>query len=174
MSIKHTGESGYLILELQGDFRGGEDNFAQLRSKGHQALAECPFLVIDLAHVSFLDSQTLGLLVELMRLAHTRAGELYLANVSARVRRWFELSGLDRIFEFIPEGRRPPGPEPVPPPEERREMLDSVDIEVMVSELSEALGDADESGAPCQPAPEQERLANEIRKLLDARPPESD
>jgi anti-anti-sigma factor len=172
LSIKHAGESGYLILELQGDFRGGEENFAELRSKGHQALAECPFLVMDMAHVSFLDSQTLGLLVELMRLAHTRAGEVYLANVSDRVGRWFELSGLDRIFEIIPEGRAPAGQEPAPPPEERREMLDSVDIEVMVSELSEALGDADESGAPGQPAPGQEQMANEIRKLLDARPPE--
>jgi anti-sigma B factor antagonist len=174
VTIKDAKEGGHLVLELQGDFRGGAESFTELRRKGHEALAECPFLALDCKHVAFLDSQTLGLLVELMRAAHVRGGELYLVNVTERVGRWFELSGLDRIFKIMPEGETPGALEPVPPPEERREMLDSVDIDHMVTELREALGEADESGAPSSPGPGDEKMLSEIRKLITPRQEESD
>jgi len=173
VTIKDIRESGYLVLELQGDFRGGGDSYTELRSRGFEALAESPFLVLDLTHVAFLDSQTLGLLVELMRLAHTRGGELYLANVSDRVGRWFELSGLDRIFKTLEKGHSPAEIETTAPPEQRREMLDSVDIDLMVSELREALGDSTEDGMPASPAPGEERMVTEIRKLLGSQDGES-
>ncbi len=174
MSIKDAKEGGYLILELQGDFRGGGENYAELRARGQEALAECSFLVLDLTHVAFLDSQTLGLLVELMRLANTRGGELYLSNVSDRVGRWFELSGLDRIFKMLADGESPATMEPAPPPEQRREMLDSVDIDLMVTELRDALGDSAESGSPSEPASGEEKMVSEIRKLLGVKDEESD
>ena len=64
MSADTEKRGDYLVLRLQGDFRGGEDSFVELRRRGHEALAESPFMVLDCLHVTFLDSQTLGLLVD--------------------------------------------------------------------------------------------------------------
>jgi anti-anti-sigma factor len=170
VSVEEKRQGDCARLELRGDFRGGGDSYSDLRAAGHRALADCRLLVLDLAHVAFLDSQTLGLLVELMRLARSRGGELYLANASDRVSRWFELSGLDRIFRFLEEGAAPALPQTRRGSGAGRDAsLDSVDIEVMVSELSEALGAPDPDGAPARPVPGEEVVISEIRKLLDAR-----
>ena len=161
------GAGDYRILVLTGDFRGGEENYAALRRAGHEALAASPFMALDCKRVTFFDSQTLGLLVELLRAAQARAGGLVLTGVTERVAKWFELSGLDRIFKMLPDeaelAARPAGGAPG-----HKEVLDSVDIECMVKELQGALGEADETGAPSAGGPVDEKMLTEIEKLLSA------
>ncbi len=166
MAIKSRKDGEYLVLALQGDFRGGEQNFVELRRAGHRALAESPFLALDCRHVTFLDSQTLGLIVELLRSAQARGGGLLLAGVTERVAKWFELSGLDRIFKTVPAGAPLAEAGPGDATERHKEVLDSVDVDQMVAELQEALGEADENGAPSAPAPADDRMLTEIRRLL--------
>jgi anti-sigma B factor antagonist len=168
VAVKRAESGDYLVLVLRGDFRGGGESFAELRRAGHEALAANPFLALDLARVAFLDSQTLGLLVELLRSAQARGGTLVLFNVGPRVRRWFELSGLDRIFELLDEGMTPASLRPAPPPDSRRRLLDSVDVERLVSELSSALGEAGPDGAPAAPGPAEQRMLTEIDRLLSS------
>jgi anti-anti-sigma factor len=175
VGIERSQQGSYLVLELRGDFRGGTDDYAELRRRGQEALAESPFLALDCTHVTFLDSQTLGLLVEMLRFAQGRGGNMLLFNVGERASRWLELSGLEHIFQVLPEGRTPGDAEAVAPPEERRGVIEAVDIERMVSELEQALGAADENGAPSgAPGPETERVLTEIDRLLKALGAEKD
>jgi anti-anti-sigma factor len=154
-------------MQLRGDFRGGTEEYAELRGSSQQALAEGAFLALDCTHVTFLDSQTLGLLVELLRAAQSRGGEMVLFGVTERVLRWFELSGLDRIFKMLPAGQ-PLSEAPGLPADGQRRLLDSVDVDRMVSELQEALGDADEDGEPTAAGPVEERMLGEIDRLLES------
>jgi anti-sigma B factor antagonist len=165
VGVDASKQGEYQVLQLHGDFRGGTEEYVELRRAGHLALAGGPFLAVDCAHVTFLDSQTLGLLVEMLRASQARGGQVVLVGVTERVRRWFELSGLDRIFKTLPATSELTE-KPAPPPEERRGVLDSLDVDRMVSELQEALGEADEGGGPTAPGPVEERMLGEIDRLL--------
>jgi anti-sigma B factor antagonist len=63
-------------------------------------------LVVDLTAVSFLDSTGLGVLVKGLKGAREAGGTLDLVVASERIRRIFEITGLDasiRIFDTIEE-----------------------------------------------------------------------
>jgi anti-sigma B factor antagonist len=52
-------------------------------------------LVIDLSEVSFLDSTGLGVLVKVLKHAREAGGWLHLVVTSDRIRKIFEITGLD-------------------------------------------------------------------------------
>jgi anti-sigma B factor antagonist len=54
-------------------------------------------LVVDLARVSFVDSIALGVLVEAAKRARSGGGEVVVVSDDPRVRRVFEITGLDRM-----------------------------------------------------------------------------
>lgn len=93
-NISFDGDS--VVVELAGelDLYNAED----LRAALHDAAERDPRrLVIDLSNVDFVDSTTLGVLVEARRrLANRRA--FLLAGAGRDVRRTLEVSGLDRHF----------------------------------------------------------------------------
>jgi anti-sigma B factor antagonist len=57
-------------------------------------------LVIDLSGVSFIDSAGLSVLVQCFKHARSAAGSLRLAGLQPAVRRVFELTRLDRVFDL--------------------------------------------------------------------------
>lgn len=57
--------------------------------------AGSPRLVVDLAGVTFLDSTGLGVLVKALKHAREAGGWLHLVVTSDRIRKIFEITGLD-------------------------------------------------------------------------------
>jgi anti-sigma B factor antagonist len=53
-------------------------------------------LVLDLEGVDFLDSTGLGTIVSLLKRVRTHGGDLRLVCTEARIRRLFEITGLDK------------------------------------------------------------------------------
>ena len=55
-------------------------------------------VVVDLSHVTFLDSMALGVLLGALKLLRANSGELRLVVPTPELRRVFELTLLDEVF----------------------------------------------------------------------------
>jgi anti-sigma B factor antagonist len=53
-------------------------------------------MVLDLEAVDFVDSTGLGTIVSVLKRARTHGGDLRLVCTEARIRRLFEITGLDK------------------------------------------------------------------------------
>ena len=170
MPVNQRTAGEYHVLAVSGDIRGGEPDFAKLRRLGHVCLGDSPLLAVNLRHVTFVDSQTLGLFVELLRTAQARGGEAVLVEVGERAAKWFSLSGLDQVFKMVPEeaalaaASSPAGAAEAP----RNSALEAVNIDRMVAELQAALGEAGDTGEPQIVGPIDEKALTEIEKLLSS------
>ena len=60
-------------------------------------------LVVDLSHVSFLDSTGLGVLVGRLKRVRTLGGSMRLVVSDGRVLKVFAITGLDKVFEIHAE-----------------------------------------------------------------------
>jgi anti-anti-sigma factor len=166
MPVKQSTVGEYQILAVSGDIRGSEEDHRALRRLGHQCLAESPRLAVNLRHATFIDSQTLGLFVELLRTAQSRGGEVALVDLGERARKWFELSGLEHIFRILPGEAALAATSKAKPAAPRTAALDKVNVERMVAELEAALGEASANGEPSAAGPIDEKTLTEIEKLL--------
>lgn len=77
------------------------DNHIDFLAKGQEVLAETPFLIVNLAQATFVDSSGLGALVGLAKQARDANGKLWLAAVPAAVKQTMALMRLDRFFEMV-------------------------------------------------------------------------
>ena len=58
-------------------------------------------LVVDLSKVDYLDSTALGVLIGGLKRMRERDGNMVLVCPSPRIRRVFEITGLDKIFDIF-------------------------------------------------------------------------
>jgi N-acetylglucosaminyldiphosphoundecaprenol N-acetyl-beta-D-mannosaminyltransferase len=77
------------------------ENHTDFIAKGQEIFAETPFLIINLAEATFVDSSGVGALVGLAKQARDAGGKLWLAAVPEGVKRALELMRLDRFFEMV-------------------------------------------------------------------------
>jgi anti-sigma B factor antagonist len=71
----------------------------QLREALHGAIAQGQStVVLDLLGVTFLDSTALGVLVGGLKRCRELGGELHVVIADARIRKIFEITGLDKVF----------------------------------------------------------------------------
>ncbi|MFQ5844873.1 MAG: STAS domain-containing protein [Planctomycetota bacterium] len=90
-------ESVLLVISGQIDMYSSPE----LRGELKVALAGNPGrVVVDMEHVSFIDSSGLATLIEALQKMRQYRGQLRLCNLSAPVRGVFELSNLDQLFEI--------------------------------------------------------------------------
>jgi anti-anti-sigma factor len=88
------------VLSLAGDLDAS--SVARFRDRFQGALGEgTTALVIDMADLDFIDSVGLMVLMTSMRRLQERSGRLALVAVNPRVRRPFEISGLEQMFDFF-------------------------------------------------------------------------
>jgi anti-sigma B factor antagonist len=92
-------EAGWLI-ELSGEV----DLYTAPRFKEElvrAADAGARRVVVDLTETSFIDSTTLGVLVGGLRRLRPVGGELVLVITDRKIRKIFEITGLDRVFPIV-------------------------------------------------------------------------
>jgi anti-sigma B factor antagonist len=58
-------------------------------------------VVVDMSHTTFIDSTTLGVLVGGLRRLRPAGGELLLVVTDHKIRKIFEITGLDRVFPIV-------------------------------------------------------------------------
>ena len=58
-------------------------------------------LIVDLTKVEYLDSTALGVLIGGLKRLREREGNMVLVCPSPRIRRVFEITGLDKIFDIF-------------------------------------------------------------------------
>jgi anti-sigma B factor antagonist len=95
--MRTTEHEGVPVVVLSGDLDIAtapkvRDTVVKLATAGHL------LAVIDLREVEFLDSTGLGVLVGCLKRFRTLGGDLRLVVTSDRVRKVFEITGLDRAF----------------------------------------------------------------------------
>jgi anti-sigma B factor antagonist len=59
-------------------------------------------VLVDLSHATFIDSTTLGVLMGAVKRLRPAGGELAIACNDPNIRKIFEITLLDRIFEIYP------------------------------------------------------------------------
>jgi anti-sigma B factor antagonist len=59
-------------------------------------------IIVDLTSVDYLDSTALGVLIGGLKRLREREGSLDLVCPNPRIRRIFEITGLDKIFDIYP------------------------------------------------------------------------
>jgi anti-sigma B factor antagonist len=70
----------------------------------HAIIREKPrWLVVDLAHVSYIDSSGLAVLIEGMQNVEAYGGRFALAGLGQDVRIIFEIAKLDQVFQIFPD-----------------------------------------------------------------------
>ena len=75
-------------------------NQASFMENANNALAENPYLIINLAQAEFLDSSAIGTLVALTKQARDAGGNLWLINVPPLIARVLTLLRLEQFFEI--------------------------------------------------------------------------
>ena len=74
----------------------------QLREYLHRVIARGQAtVVLDLLGVTFLDSTALGVLVGALKRCRELGGELHVVVSDARIRKIFEITGLNTIFPIV-------------------------------------------------------------------------
>lgn len=60
-------------------------------------------LVLDLEGVDFLDSTGLGTIISALKRVRTHGGDMRLVCTQGRIRRLFEITGLDKAVPLLPD-----------------------------------------------------------------------
>jgi len=74
------------------------DNRWKLAEMGRDALQQVPNLILDCGKVTFVDSSTIGTLIDLVNEAKRQGGELILINVPTDIQQIFSMLKLERFF----------------------------------------------------------------------------
>ena len=96
---EHIRGTGTIVLAVHGDadLKGADE----LESCLTEVIEQGPSaVVVDLSEVTFLDSMVLGVLLQGLKRLRARGGRLRLVAPPAEIRRIFELTLLDRLFEL--------------------------------------------------------------------------
>lgn len=102
MTTKHETRNGVDIFGISG--RLVMENANQVRTESKTIIDEGDGrLVIDLEHLTFIDSSGCSVLISAFKAIRARQGRLVLSHVSPEIMSLFELTRLNEIFEIFPD-----------------------------------------------------------------------
>jgi anti-sigma B factor antagonist len=102
MKMKEKKTESVLVLSLEGEIMGGADT-KPLQDRVYAAIREgCPFIVLDMKQVDWINSSGLGTLMACLTTLRGSGGDLRLTEVSDRVRRPIEITRLDKVLMMFP------------------------------------------------------------------------
>lgn len=97
LSMSTSEMSGATVLHCAGEIDAA--SAGALRDAVHQVSADgVRAVALDMTEVTFLDSTGLGVVVGQLKTLRRQGGHLTVAVTAERVRRVFEITGLDRVF----------------------------------------------------------------------------
>jgi anti-sigma B factor antagonist len=109
MEMKTLQTNGITVIELSGRFDAYaapqlEKYFKLLYAEANKENVAGVFLsvVIDLAHVNFVDSSGLACMIQGMKNCRKYHGDVHLCNLQQGVRIIIELTRLDKVFSIFP------------------------------------------------------------------------
>jgi anti-sigma B factor antagonist len=89
-----------VVLAIHGD--ADLHNASELNDRLGEAIDSGPTaVVVDLSGTTFLDSTTLGILLRAMKRLRAMGGSFRMVEPRAEIRRVFEMTLLDRVFELV-------------------------------------------------------------------------
>ena len=95
-------ENDYLLIKLEGDvnihYRVEMENFFNQKLR-----ANYKDVIIDMEAVEYIDSIGLAVLINVYKKVLSQRKNFYFIGVSSKVRKVFEMSGLDKILEMYPD-----------------------------------------------------------------------
>jgi anti-sigma B factor antagonist len=95
--IEERVEEGVPVITVVGEIDVA--TAPQLRESLHRVIARGQStVVLDMLAVTFLDSTALGVLVGGLKRCRELGGELHVVVADARIRKIFEITGLDKVF----------------------------------------------------------------------------
>jgi anti-sigma B factor antagonist len=99
-SIEERIDQGVPIIAVIGEIDVA--TAPQLRERLHGVIAEGrATVVLDLLGVTFLDSTALGVLVGALKRCRELGGELHVVVADARIKKIFEITGLNKVFPLV-------------------------------------------------------------------------
>jgi anti-anti-sigma factor len=105
VSIAHSGGRRQHVVTVTGEFDMAIAGIVRQRLGAHLDADE---VILDLSHVTFIDSTGLGVIAQANRVLNSgEVKRLRVIGEQPRVRAVFEAAGLAELLE--PEGRREPG-----------------------------------------------------------------
>ncbi len=101
MGIRSNIENNIKVLEITGSF--DIYSASPVREWLERTVKEAPAnIVVDLSAVHFIDSTALAILVQGMKQAREKSGDIRLCGLQQPVRMVLELTRLDKVFEIFP------------------------------------------------------------------------
>ncbi len=95
--IEERVDEGFPVITVVGEIDVA--TAPQLRESLHRVIAQGQStVVLDMLAVTFLDSTALGVLVGGLKRCRELGGELHVVVADARIRKIFEITGLDKVF----------------------------------------------------------------------------
>lgn len=93
------------LLELDGHL-SGPDSMSLADAVCQKVSANMNKFVIDMEHVSFVDSRGLGALITALKAVQPYAGKIRVCSLDSQVNAIFELTRLHRLFEIFSDQRQ--------------------------------------------------------------------
>lgn len=102
MDLQHAVEKNILVIVPQGNHLDAK-NASEFKEAVVNLIGDnsANNVVLDLSPLKFIDSSGLGCLLSILRLLHTRGGELKLAALDKTVRTMFEIVSMHKVFDIF-------------------------------------------------------------------------